>query len=465
MADDADNTVMKCPSYLLSYIFATCGVMVSGCGGDDAPAAKPAVMVVDDGFDTSLDVFEGKILAAKTVQCESEDNDQGEGEDLRARYLRFLKQRDESCTLVDGVEAKEDRLGTVEKHRDQWNAMVEADDAPARRFSQNVFETLADSFDEATATRFHGTATAGVVARNNADVKLVLIELPLSSPDELEAFPCIKQEDVDAQLELLRDEEVRRAIIAHPASLLDEQIHELQNQHNVRVVNESFGRLPLQAIEQIQRDNNCPHVELRDVFALEAELSGEWAERNPPANVLVVKSAGNSGTEVNSREEHRDCVMSDQVVTIGSHRRKGARSEFSNFGDCVDLFAPGERVVAPLTGGWLLPLTGTSFSAPLVTRWLSLQTDVPLNDAKQVKQHLLGLRDDDKQLPAELFPHSLTYDPIGSVQALKVAGGDESVSPDDQLLRGRAAIRLTSLQLRSPILAPLFWGARQRATL
>ncbi len=451
----ADNNAVMNPWHPILVISTVAYLFTLGCGGDDdKPAAGPVVMVIDDGFDTSLELFEGKILAAKAVECRDNDGEADPSDDRRTRFLAYLKKRDDACSLVDGLGDKEDQLGDFASHRANWNAMVELDESPSRRFSKTTFDELGKGFDRALSEPSHGTATAGVVARNNPGVKLVLVERSLLSASEMSEFPCIQQANVDAEVELLKDEEIRQAIIDQPSSLIDEQIAELQRAHKVRIVNESFGRLPREALEKLQADNDCPAVDLQEVFELEAELFEKWAKLNPPPDVLTVKAAGNSNVEVNGLAEHADCSMSDGLITVGSHKRGGSRSEFSNFGACVDVFAPGERVIAPLTGGWLLPLSGTSFSAPLVVRWLTLQKDLSLKEEKQLKREIVKLRNDNKQLPADLFPNMLTYDPSGSIQALKVAGESEAIL-DGRRLQVRT--RVPKDLLRSPILAPLFW--------
>jgi hypothetical protein len=78
--------------------------------------------------------------------------------------------------------------------------------------------------------------------------------------------------------------------------------------------------------------------------------------------VLVVAAAGNdretgSPPSVPAELSH--------VITVGSTDAAGNVSRFSNQSDAVDLAAPGEDLVAAVFGGWA-PVTGTSFSSPLV---------------------------------------------------------------------------------------------------
>lgn len=58
----------------------------------------------------------------------------------------------------------------------------------------------------------------------------------------------------------------------------------------------------------------------------------------------------------------------DGVITVSSYGQKFKFSDYSDYGSCVDICAPGEKVMtAELNGGLYSLLSGTSFSAPFVS--------------------------------------------------------------------------------------------------
>jgi len=60
------------------------------------------------------------------------------------------------------------------------------------------------------------------------------------------------------------------------------------------------------------------------------------------SGVLTVVSAGNSGGNACSNSPAREKV----VITVGAIASNDYRSKFSNYGPCVDLFAPGQKITA-----------------------------------------------------------------------------------------------------------------------
>jgi len=55
-----------------------------------------------------------------------------------------------------------------------------------------------------------------------------------------------------------------------------------------------------------------------------------------------------------------------QALTVGASDRSDARAFFSNFGSCVDLFAPGRDITSARRGGGSALLSGTSMASPHV---------------------------------------------------------------------------------------------------
>ena len=97
-------------------------------------------------------------------------------------------------------------------------------------------------------------------------------------------------------------------------------------------------------------------------------LSGEgrsaaldtWVKYAVDHNVVVVAAAGNDGVDVPNYP-----AASPGVVSVGATDPSGQLAHFSNWGDTVDLVAPGMDIVSTARGGGYAIGDGTSFACPL----------------------------------------------------------------------------------------------------
>ncbi|NTW32346.1 MAG: S8 family serine peptidase, partial [Bacteroidetes bacterium] len=98
----------------------------------------------------------------------------------------------------------------------------------------------------------------------------------------------------------------------------------------------------------------------------------KYAEKH---NVLLVHAAGNDGVNNDSIEHYPtakfdDGTISNNVLTIGASTFKADKNFagfFSNYGQSVDIFAPGVNIISLLPENKYTMANGTSFSCPLVT--------------------------------------------------------------------------------------------------
>ena len=96
----------------------------------------------------------------------------------------------------------------------------------------------------------------------------------------------------------------------------------------------------------------------------------DTAVRNAIADgIVVVVAAGNEGNQTDTAL-HNACLYSParepQAITVGSSTSNDARSGFSNYGTCVDLFAPGSSILSTWLNGGTATLNGTSMATPHV---------------------------------------------------------------------------------------------------
>lgn len=82
------------------------------------------------------------------------------------------------------------------------------------------------------------------------------------------------------------------------------------------------------------------------------------------ANVTIAVAAGNSNTDACTQSPARAA----NAITTGSTTTSDARSSFSNFGTCVDIFAPGSGILSAWFSSTTATatLSGTSMASPHV---------------------------------------------------------------------------------------------------
>lgn len=81
---------------------------------------------------------------------------------------------------------------------------------------------------------------------------------------------------------------------------------------------------------------------------------------------FIVAAAGNNA----SSKPHYPAAY-DKVISVGALNKDGERLEESNYGDWVDVSAPGERILSTIPAGKYGYLNGTSQAAPFVSAAVS----------------------------------------------------------------------------------------------
>jgi subtilisin family serine protease len=191
--------------------------------------------------------------------------------------------------------------------------------------------------------------------------------------------------------------------------------------HGVRVLNcggWGYFSWTIEGLDWVAQEKN------REGWPAVVNLSlggGRYAPVNEAVNgavaagVVVVVSAGN--------DNHDACLNSPasaaDALTVGATTSSDVRSSFSNFGTCVDLFAPGSAITSSTqssdlsTGTW----SGTSMAAPHVTGVAALYLgDDPSLTPGQVMAGILGNATSDRLTGIGAgSPNQLLFSQIGSV--------------------------------------------------
>ena len=86
-------------------------------------------------------------------------------------------------------------------------------------------------------------------------------------------------------------------------------------------------------------------------------------KRSVESGVFYAVAAGNSGVDACTQSPARLGTM-DGVMTIGAIDDTDNDPSWSNFGGCVDIWAPGVNILSTMLGGGTTTMSGTSMASP-----------------------------------------------------------------------------------------------------
>jgi subtilisin family serine protease len=136
--------------------------------------------------------------------------------------------------------------------------------------------------------------------------------------------------------------------------------------YSIRVLNcEGSGTLSgvLAGIEWVTKNHQKPAVANVSLEVLDSTALDEAVRNSVAAGVVYTVAAGNSGVG--------NCINSParvgEAITVGATGSDDSRSYYSNFGSCLDLFAPGDAIASSFSGSDTASytLSGTSMAAPM----------------------------------------------------------------------------------------------------
>jgi len=138
----------------------------------------------------------------------------------------------------------------------------------------------------------------------------------------------------------------------------------------------------------------------------------EAVEQSIAAGITYAIAAGNSNANACNYSPARVRT----ALTVGATTNTDTRATYSNYGVCVDIFAPGTSVLSSWIGSITATnvISGTSMAAPHVAGVCALHLghDIQLSDPNEVEIFILQAATEDiVKSPGAGSPNLLLYSP------------------------------------------------------
>ncbi len=167
----------------------------------------------------------------------------------------------------------------------------------------------------------------------------------------------------------------------------------------------------IKGIDWVTANRQLPAVANMSLGGRQSDAMDEAVRRSAASGVFYSVSAGNNGTDACTGSPARAGAGADNgIVTTAATDPTNDDPYWSNWGTCVDLWAPGTSVLSTKLGGGTTTLSGTSMSSPHVAGTAALYlASQPAASAAAVEAQLKATAMSTGKLAHDGRPIKLVY--------------------------------------------------------
>jgi subtilisin family serine protease len=192
--------------------------------------------------------------------------------------------------------------------------------------------------------------------------------------------------------------------------------------HAVRVLDcqgSGTTAMVVAGVDWVTKNHQSPAVANMSLGGDKDQAIDDAVRRSIESGVVYTLAAGNESGDACDKSPSRTL----EAITVGATTNGDMRASFSNYGDCVDVFAPGKDI----TSAWhwddkaTRVLSGTSMAAPHVAGVVALYLERHPNDAPAAVAGALyeNSTRDKVEDPGQCSPNRMTYSGFVDGRALQ----------------------------------------------
>ena len=164
------------------------------------------------------------------------------------------------------------------------------------------------------------------------------------------------------------------------SDVIDAILYAVKN--DADVINLSLGKYFDDAVTTLPKEVQKEYA--KSLGKDEEEFWNELLTYADKENSIIVFATGNQNILVGLDP----MLRSDKAIKVAAVNRSLARTSFSNFGDKVTIFAPGEKINSIIPGNKEKIMDGTSMASPIVAGAIglmkSINKDISLEKVKEL---------------------------------------------------------------------------------
>jgi subtilisin family serine protease len=123
----------------------------------------------------------------------------------------------------------------------------------------------------------------------------------------------------------------------------------------------------IKGVEWVTAKADKPAIANMSLMGGASQALDAAVRRSANSGVFYSVAAGNGGKKACKYSPARAGAGTDNgIATVAATDRDDKETRFSNYGSCVDIWAPGQRILSTKLGGGTTTMSGTSMAAPHV---------------------------------------------------------------------------------------------------